>query len=61
MATEAQKRSVAKYDAVNTKQYKIKLNYKTDADLINFLDECGNIQGLIKQAVREYIEKYKKI
>ena len=40
------------YDEANTKFYGLKLNKKTDADLIAFLDESGNIQGTIKEALR---------
>ena len=60
MATESQRRAVAKYDASHTKQYKIKLNYKTDTKLIKYLDECGNIQGTIKQALEEHMERDNK-
>lgn len=52
MATEAQKRAVAKYDAVNTRQIKLKLNLKEDADILAKLDSVSNKQGYIKELVR---------
>lgn len=59
MQTEAQKRAVAKYDKVNTKQFHLKLNLKTDADIIERLDkvssEEGGKQGYIKGLIRKDI------
>ena len=46
-----------RYDAKNTKQFAFKLNYKTDSDIIEFLDACGNKQGAIKEALRAYMTK----
>ena len=57
MASEAQKRASAKYDLHNTKQFKLKLNLKTDADIIDWLDGIDNKQGYIKQLIREDIKK----
>ena len=42
-----------RYDEANTKFYGLKLNRKTDADLIAFLDASGNVQGTIKEALRK--------
>lgn len=50
--TEAQRRASAKYDKSNVKYYGLKLNIKTDADLINLLDRQENIQGFIKDKLR---------
>ena len=55
MATEAQKRAKAKYDRENTKQVMLKLNLKTDADILEYLEGVGNVQGLIKQLIRREI------
>lgn len=46
-----------KYDAANTRQYKIKLNVRTDADLIKQLESVPNRQGYIKRLIRADIEK----
>lgn len=51
MATEAQKKAAAKYDAANTKQIHLKLNLNTDADLISWLDKIPNVQGYIKDLI----------
>ena len=52
MATEAQKRAVLKYDGKNTRQIHLKLNVKTDADILAYLDQLNNVQGFIKNAIR---------
>lgn len=44
-----------RYDAENTRRYAFKLNKNTDSDVIAALDNCGNKQGLIKEAIRFYI------
>jgi hypothetical protein len=53
MATEAQKRASAKYDAKNTKALYLKLNVKTDADILDHLDQMENKQGYIKELIRQ--------
>lgn len=45
-----------KYNAKNVKQVKLNLNRKTDADIIEHLDQCGNIQGYIKGLIRKDME-----
>ena len=52
MTSEAQKRANAKYDSSHTKQIKLKLNLKTDADIIQKLEMVGNVQGYIKRLIR---------
>lgn len=52
MATEALKRAVRKYDSENTTQFHLKLNNKTDADIIQILKESDNAQGYIKGLIR---------
>lgn len=56
MATEAQKRATAKYDKAHTKGLYIKLNKTTDADILQHLQEVENVQGYIKELIREDIE-----
>lgn len=58
--SEAQKRAGAKYDAENTKQIILKLNKKTDADIIAKLETAGNKQGYIKSLIRDDIERKPK-
>lgn len=57
MQTESEKKSRAKYDAANTVQFKMKLNKKTDADILAKLEQAGNKQGYIKALIRADIEK----
>ena len=57
MATPAQLRAGAKYDKTHTTQFILKLNNKTDADIIEQLKEVENRQGYIKKLIREDIEK----
>lgn len=53
MVSEAQKRAGKKYDEQNTKQIHLKLNLKTDADIIEKLESEESIQGYIKRLIRE--------
>lgn len=57
MQTESQKRAAARYDAKNTTQIKMKLNNKTDADILARLREVENIQGYIKDLIRQDMKK----
>ena len=56
MATEARKRANAKYDKANTKQIILKLNLKTDADILSRLETEENKQGYIKRLIRNDLE-----
>ena len=56
-ASEAQKR----YDEQNARRYQLKLNRKTDADIIERLDRVGSMQGYIRDLIRADIEKDKGI
>ncbi len=58
MTTEAQKKAKAKYDKANTKQIMLKLNLKTDADILDQLDSVENKQGYIKDLIRKDLNKY---
>ena len=60
MATEALKRAVKKYDSANTTQFHLKLNNKTDADIIRVLKETENAQGYIKQLIRDDMTRKNK-
>lgn len=57
MATKAQIRAVAKYDKQNTKKIMLKLNTKTDADILKRLDSLPNKQGYIKELIRKDMAK----
>lgn len=58
MITEAQKRAVAKYERNNIKRYVVKLNRKTDADLIAYL-QGRKAQTEFKTALRAMLERRK--
>lgn len=57
MVTEAKKRANQKYDAGHTQQVKLKLNIKTDADILNKLKQVETVQGYIKRLIREDLAK----
>ena len=57
MATEAQRRATAKYDAAHTKQIHLKLNIKTDADILDHLAKQVSVQRYIKLLIRADILK----
>lgn len=47
----------AKYDKAHTTMIPVKLNHKTDADILAKLDAVGNKQGYIKDLIRSDISK----
>ena len=57
MSSEAQKRAQMKYAAANTVQKNLQFNKKTDADILEYLGEVGNVAGLIKKLLREQMAK----
>ena len=52
MISEAKRVAQRKYDKENTTQELLKLNTKTDADVIGKLECVGNKQGYIKNLIR---------
>lgn len=57
MATEAQIKGQKKYDADNTRQVHLKLNRRTDSDVLEKLDAVSSKQGYIKRLIREDLAK----
>lgn len=56
--SQAQKNAVRKYDAENTKLLTLKLNLKTDADILERLESIDESkQGYIKRLIREDMSK----
>ena len=55
--TDAKRQAIKRYDATNTRQYHLKLNKKTDADIIERFDQQDSVQGYIKELVRADIKK----
>lgn len=64
MATEAEKRATAKYDKENTTQVLLKLNKKTDKDILYQLNtvysKMGYVKDLIRKDIADMMEKRKK-
>lgn len=57
MATEAQIKAQRKYDAEHTRQVHLKLNIRTDDDVLEKLDSVPNKQGYIKELIRADLGK----
>jgi hypothetical protein len=57
MVSEAQKKAVAKYKQKYIRQIVLRLNKKTDSDILTKLDAVDNRQGYIKKLIREDIGK----
>lgn len=55
-AKNAQVRASMKYDAKNTIKFTVKLNRKTDKELIEHLGTVSNRNGYIKELIRKDIE-----
>ena len=47
----------ARYDANHTKRFSLKLNTRTDEDVIQWLYSQKSIQGAIKQLIRDEIAR----
>lgn len=54
--TEAQLRAKAKYNKTNTVGYCLRLNKKTDEDIIQVLNSQESMQGYIKRLIRADLE-----
>lgn len=55
--SKAQIKAQVKYDKANTKGIYLKLNRSTDADIIEKLEQVGNVQGYIKDLIRKDLSK----
>lgn len=53
----ARTESQAKYDRSHTYRVGLKLNIRTDADVIRWLQSQASMQGSIKRLIREEIAK----
>lgn len=52
--------SQSKYDKANTVQFKMKLNKKTDSDILAWLEQQPSKQGAIKALIRQTINEVNK-
>lgn len=57
MATEAQLKAGRKYDREHTRQIHLKLNRRTDGDVLEKLDSVPSKQGYIKELIRADLER----
>lgn len=60
MSTESQARAATKYDKAHTQGLYLKLNRKTDEDIITALSAVENKQGLIKELLRKWLRERKE-
>lgn len=57
MVSKKRMMSIARYDATHTKRFSLKLNLKTDKDILDKLDSVSSKQGYIKKLIRDDIKK----
>ena len=57
MVAESQRKANDRYQKSHIRQYNLRLNVRTDTDIIRFLDGTNNRQGLLKRLLREEIER----
>jgi len=48
------------YEKENIRQIRLKINRKTEPELLEWIEEQGNIQGYIKQLIREDMDREKE-
>ena len=57
ITSESQARAQAAYDRKNTVRMSLKLNVRTDKDIIQWIRSQKSMQGTIKQLIREEIAR----
>lgn len=60
MGSEAKRKANKKYDSINVIKLYVKLNKKTDADIIEYIKNAENKQGTFKKALRLLMQQGKK-
>ena len=55
--TDKKRKTNMDFDRKNTKLIGMKLNKRTDADILSHLEQQENVQGYLKRLIREDIEK----
>ena len=58
MTTEAMKRAAQKYQAEHIKAYAVKVNDRTEADILEHLRGKANVSGYIKDLIRKDIKRH---
>jgi hypothetical protein len=54
--SRAQLEAVKRYNDAHTRTITVRLNYKTDADILEWLEDVDNIAGAVKRAIRSQID-----
>ena len=57
ISSDSQVRAQAAYDKKNTVRLSLKLNVRTDKDIIQWIRKQKSMQGTIKRLIREEIAK----
>ena len=57
MVAESKKKANRKYDESHTTQVKMKLNLKTDKDILDHLKNVGPVQTYLKALIRADMQK----
>ena len=55
-ATPEQMAKITEWQKENVRQFTVRINRKTDADILEKLERQDNVQGYIKKAIRAYDE-----
>lgn len=56
---DARRRAVRKYQAANTKLLQIRLNFRTDQDILDKLSAEESLNGYVKKLIRDDINRSK--
>lgn len=57
--SDSQKKAAKKYQDAHIQQFSLKLNTRTDMDIIRFLWHVSNKNGLMKRLLREEMARQK--
>lgn len=55
--TEAQKRASAKYHKEHLRVFNLRINRRTEADILDKLEAVDNVQGYLKDLIRQDIRR----
>lgn len=58
--SDSRKKYQHEWDSRNTKNIGVKLNYRTDADILSRLATVNNVQGYVKQLIRDDIARHSR-
>lgn len=54
--SRAQLEAVKRYNNAHTRTITIRLNYRTDADILEWLEDVDSMAGAVKNAIRHQID-----